>query len=297
VQYESKLDELRKIIHQLEFEPVLNEWVVRKAGALDFGKGLARLATTRVQYTSTGFFFEFPWDVRSDAEDLFQRWSIKKFNLKLEAGLLIKPDRNRTMIVDPATPTRDCRYYGEGDFKNGAWFFFFAAARRDGAHGNVQGGIAAGPEGAYSVILSGKDYPNLDYGDDVHYCGTALDSVQAIQLGEPTANTKSLIKSIETQNPIRLLRNSNLPADNIYQPKSGIRYDGLYTCVSQTTLDARKQLIRFRLRRMPGQDPIRYQGEARRPTVQQDEELQKFMARRTWEYPKGGTPATAASAA
>jgi hypothetical protein len=54
-----------------------------------------------------------------------------------------------------------------------------------------------------------------------------------------------------------------------YAPKEGVRYDGLYEIINKTILDPCIALNRFELRRLPGQDPIRYQGVEVRPTNQE----------------------------
>jgi hypothetical protein len=66
---------------------------------------------------------------------------------------------------------------------------------------------------------------------------------------------------------VRVLRAANRSSK--YAPKEGVRYDGLYEIVDKTILDPGIALSRFELRRLPGQDTIRYQGVEVRPTNQE----------------------------
>lgn len=62
---------------------------------------------------------------------------------------------------------------------------------------------------------------------------------------------------------IRVLRSVN--KKSCYAPKEGVRYDGLYRITQSELLEQRFALYRFTLQRVPGQDPIRYQGPEARP--------------------------------
>lgn len=84
-----------------------------------------------------------------------------------------------------------------------------------------------------------------------------------------------MLKSYETQQPIRLLRSASLPATNAYRPARGLRYDGLYSVTSHEILDAKTFMYRFALSRLWGQDPIRYSGHGRIPSKAQILELDK----------------------
>ena len=74
---------------------------------------------------------------------------------------------------------------------------------------------------------------------------------------------------------------------SLYRPEIGFRYDGLYDVVNSERLDGRESLRqrhRFKLVRVPGQDPIRGgNGLEKRPTQQEidaynkDKRLRGFM--------------------
>ena len=69
-----------------------------------------------------------------------------------------------------------------------------------------------------------------------------------------------MLKAHGSQQPVRVLRSSSLPASNSYRPARGIRYDGLYRIISHEILDQKTAMYRFSLSRLEEQDPIRYRG-------------------------------------
>jgi hypothetical protein len=64
-----------------------------------------------------------------------------------------------------------------------------------------------------------------------------------------------------------VLRSANKASK--YAPKEGVRYDGLYEITDKEILEPKTAMMRFSLRRIRGQDPIRYQGVEMRPTNQE----------------------------
>jgi SAD/SRA domain-containing protein len=101
------------------------------------------------------------------------------------------------------------------------------------------------------------------------YCGTESKNKT------PTYSTQLLLDSYRKLKPIRVLRKKS---KSKFAPKEGIRYDGLYEAVGKELLDEEKAMWRFELRRMKGQDPIRYQGPEARPTLQELEQLKNLKA-------------------
>ena len=85
-----------------------------------------------------------------------------------------------------------------------------------------------------------------------------------------------MLRSYETQQPLRVLRSASLPTNNAYRPAGGIRYDGLYKITSHEILDVRTCMHRFSLSRLGGQDPIRYSGDGMIPSNAQLLELNKI---------------------
>ena len=84
-----------------------------------------------------------------------------------------------------------------------------------------------------------------------------------------------MLKAYETQQSLRVLRSSSLPAGNMYRPARGIRYDGQYLITSYEILDDMTAMHRFLLSRVGGQDPIRYAGDGMIPSDAQILELNK----------------------
>ncbi len=171
-----------------------------------------------------------------------------------------------TDSINPDYAAVSAKYHGNGDLLNGQWWPTQLCALRDGAHGSSQAGISGSSgDGVYSCIMSGgHDYPDVDNGDDVLYCGTDSDN------SSPTAFTKLMIDSVNKK-PVRVIRSHNLVSE--YAPLVGFRYDGLYDIVSSENLDeprSVRQRHRFHLVRQTGQDPIRGgEGPERRPTEQE----------------------------
>ena len=122
-------------------------------------------------------------------------------------------------------------------------------------------------------MVSGGGYANVDNGNSIQYCGT-----QGSQ-DAPSAGTKLMLKSHETQHSIRVLRSSSLPASNGYRPARGLRYDGLYRITHYEILEQKTAMHRFSLTRLEGQDQIRYNGDGMIPSNAQILELNKIRDR------------------
>ncbi|KAF2100341.1 hypothetical protein NA57DRAFT_73951 [Rhizodiscina lignyota] len=236
----------------------------------------------------------FPWDIRADARELYNKWAAAKFNTDpldgIELGRKVSKHnfekRNADRIKKDYPNREHPQYYGGGNLLNGQWWPTQLCTVRDGAHGAAQGGIfGSSGKGAYSIVLSGgTGYQDRDDGDEIWYSGTDGADFQM------TENTKRMIESATgvdengtiTKHPVRVIRSHNLSSvKSFYRPERGLRYDGLYDVLSYQVLDAEKQTHRFHLRRCAGQDPIRYQGPERRPTteeIQQYEKIRKYIA-------------------
>jgi hypothetical protein len=126
---------------------------------------------------------------------------------------------------------------------------------------------------AGGMDAKGKPYPNVDHGDEVLYCGT--DNTSA-EIDAPSPDTKAMLVNHATGKPVRLFRSSNL--NNKHAPELGFRYDGLCDVKGFEKMDPdgeKRNRHRFRLVRCPDQDPIRSDGPAKRPTVQEIDEYEK----------------------
>jgi hypothetical protein len=109
---------------------------------------------------------------------------------------------------------------------------------------------------------------HTDIFQSVEYCGTASET------STPTRGTAFLQDAYIQKQPLRVLRAKNPKSK--YAPKEGIRYDGLYEITDKEILDPKTAMFRFSLRRINGQDPIRYKGVEVRPTDQELKEIMKI---------------------
>lgn len=267
-------------LHKLVFLPVTDK-LLRKTRMMDNNDGLPQLFD---DYFSNSV--QWPWYIKADAEELYNKWCKKIFETDLYRGLirggkgtgntadrLAKEDGGNFRLMNP-------RQHGNGLLINGSWYPSQLAVLRDGGHGASQGGITASPtDGAYSVIMAGgmdpkgRPYPNVDNGKEVLYCGT--DNTNP-EVDAPSHDTKAMLVNRATGKPVRLFRSSNL--NNNYAPELGFRYDGLYDVKGYEKMDPdgeKRNRHRFKLVRRDGQDPIRSNGPAKRPTIQEIDEYEK----------------------
>lgn len=280
---EKLFTEVREKLHTAMFVQV-NRQVLANNRMLSNGLGLSAIFAH-----DSGSDVDWPFDIKADAEELYNKWSRQEFSTDIMRGIQFLGDDGSSIPdrIDDKWKKKviSAKYFGDGDLLNGSWWPLQICALRDGAHGVSQGGISGqAGQGAYSCIMSGgHDYPDVDEGHVVLYCGT--DSFD----GSITEYTQRLIESVKTGNPIRLIRSHKLQSP--YAPLKGFRYDGNYVAVSMERLDpvtSLRQRHRFRLERCPGQDPIRGgNGPERRPT-NQELEAYKTHQRRT-KRDKGGS--------
>ncbi|KAK4011281.1 hypothetical protein OUZ56_020395 [Daphnia magna] len=129
-------------------------------------------------------------------------------------------------------------------------------------------GIHGGPEGAYSIALSGGYEDDVDLGDCFTYTGEggrALNGTKAKPKNlrtAPQSKDQTLTKgnlalslNIETRKPVRVIR--GYKSNTEFAPEYGYRYDGLYSvekywlCVGKSGF----KVYKFALRRCPDQAP------------------------------------------
>ncbi|MCJ1479535.1 hypothetical protein MMC13_008221 [Lambiella insularis] len=262
---------LRTRLHQAETAyDFLSGVLIKKSKLLDEG-GLPSVFSAQ-----NGIF---PWDLRADSLALYQRWLYGRLDPHLLVGINTKQKKNaagksmKTYSLNrDYQGLRSANCSGENNLTNGQWWPLQICALRDGAHGEMEAGIhgQSGKGGAYSVVMSSGGYADIDKGESVVYCGTAGFD------GKPSAGTTLLLEALGLQSPVRLLRSSALPASNRYRPQKGLRYDGLYNIDSFSVLDAKTAMYAFAMTRTKGQDPIRWQGDERRPTNEQLAEYAKI---------------------
>jgi hypothetical protein len=280
-------NELRNEIHKAEITLEVDGNLLRKNFMLH-NTGIVGIFISKT--------VEYPWDIRADAFQLYNRWRQQDFKIDLLRHIVTKKEgkRNADSIAPDWLHSAD--YYGEGDLVLGQWWPTQLCTVRDSAHGAAQGGIYGHTgRGVFSIVLSGGEgygYRDEDNGDDLWYSGTvSKDPMKTLtrnlqnndlQLGDDalgaTSNTRLLIESCDKiKNDVRVIRSHNLPKSNVYRPEVGFRYDGLYKVVAYELVDREKSAYRFNLKRCPGQHPIRYEDNAtRRPTTYEINEYRRL---------------------
>jgi putative restriction endonuclease len=103
-----------------------------------------------------------------------------------------------------------------------------------GVHRPPMNGISGtAAEGADSIVISGGYEDDLDLGKEIIYTGTGgFDSSTRKQIADQTfsnTNNAALVTSQLKGLPIRVIRGSG--GDPEHSPKTGYRYDGLYSVV------------------------------------------------------------------
>ncbi|KAI0353642.1 hypothetical protein OH77DRAFT_572770 [Trametes cingulata] len=132
-----------------------------------------------------------------------------------------------------------------------------------GVHAGLRAGIHGQKDvGAFSIVMAGGYEDDVDCGDVIYYVGTGGQETagdggpqKCDQSFEHSMN-KALVKSIETQQPVRVIRGWELRS--LYAPKEGYRYDGLYRVRSAEMKKGRSgyQVCVFKLRRISHQPPL-----------------------------------------
>ena len=179
-------------------------------------------------------------------------------------GVLLKGTAKRTYLLNGAFPRGDYKAYGNNGFTVGDWWPFQLCALRDGVHGVKMGGIAGNLEfGAYSVVVSGGKYEDLDKdcGDIIYYSGSSpIDDSKPVKKGsKPEINvtraTQVMQRSVRVGRPVRVLRQSS--GRSKFAPTVGLRYDGLYKVTAEKDVQHKDFVFKqFTLERLGGQLPI-----------------------------------------
>lgn len=257
------LNKLRERLHQVEFNGNLCYQLIEDSKLLE-DQGLPRIFGAAAQ---------FPYDLVDDSLVLYQRWSKGLFDAHLLHGIELK---NRAQPGDNSFRSRNlekdyafkvsAHYIGAGDLINGQWWPLQICLLRDGAHGEIEAGICGEPgKGVFSIVVGSSGYDNVDEGDEIKYCGTSGNN------GKETVNTRLMMESLRRRNPVRVIRSgvAHSSKKTVYQPASGLRYDGLYEVVEDELLHEATAMHRFKLERLSDQHPIRYQGVEARPTPEE----------------------------
>ncbi|KAI0365482.1 hypothetical protein BV20DRAFT_954158, partial [Pilatotrama ljubarskyi] len=131
-----------------------------------------------------------------------------------------------------------------------------------GVHAGLRSGIHGQKDvGAFSIVMAGGYEDDIDYGDKIYFVGTGGQETvyggpqKCDQSFEHSMN-QALLKSMETQQPVRVIRGWELRS--AYAPKEGFRYDGLYRVKSAEMKKGRSgfQVCVFKLRRIRDQPAL-----------------------------------------
>jgi hypothetical protein len=144
---------------------------------------------------------------------------------------------------------------------------------RDGAHTCWRSWIDhnSGKRVVSCILHGGGGHDHVDYGDEILLgtSGVRDDKTYSFR-------TQAMICQLQNGGSMRLLRSASMKSK--YAPTAGLRYDGLYDVIALETRPPAsdpEQHFRFRLKRVPGQDPIRCQAPYARPTQQELDEFAK----------------------
>lgn len=123
----------------------------------------------------------------------------------------------------------------------GSWWLTREECSADAIHAPWVAGISGGPDGAYSIALSGGYEDDVDLGEAFTYTGAGGRDLKGTKTNPKNLRTapqscdqsfenrlnKALQISCETKKPVRVIRGYKLKSP--YAPAEGYRYDGLYT--------------------------------------------------------------------
>jgi hypothetical protein len=236
-----------------------------------------------------------PLNLLEELTFILNKWTRGDLSADANRGLLLAlpttdgGTSSARLRIDETWPhRRHDNHFGHGELINGQKFRTRIEISREGGHGPLIAGIAGSVKhGARSIVMGLHNeskreyYADIDRKDKIYYVGTALpenkDSTEPTatnikdtaasrnQRGlDPTHHTQMLLRSIETQRPVRVFRSYNLAKIVKHKPVKGYRYDGLYGVVRAKLLKKDRQIYRFTMKRLRrdhpdagGQGPLR----------------------------------------
>ncbi|KAJ3548403.1 hypothetical protein NM688_g5305 [Phlebia brevispora] len=167
----------------------------------------------------------------------------------------------------------DPRTYGSiPGIEVGTWWETRQACSVDAIHAPWVAGIAPGPDGCYSVALSGGYEDDVDAGEAFTYTGSGGRDLKGTKNNPKNLRTapqssdqtfennfnNALLMSVETKRPVRVIRGYKLKSK--YAPTEGYRYDGLYTVekawMERGLNSGGFKVCKFLFKRIEGQPPL-----------------------------------------
>jgi hypothetical protein len=162
---QAALEKVRTQLQQMETRHFISGVLVKRSSVLE-PQGLPRLFDDTAEPKA-------PFDIAADARALYNRWmagdidphllrGIKTVKGRTESGL-----KRTTHLLDSKYPfKKDCYVVGHNGLTNGQWWPSRVCAVRDGAHAELEAGIAGKKDfGAYSVVVSSGGYADRDEGE------------------------------------------------------------------------------------------------------------------------------------
>lgn len=251
---------------------------------------------------------DVPVDLVEDLRVISNKWAAGDYSVRPHRGQR-RNERNR-WVIDHLwglyLDEQRGKFFGHGHLVNGQRFPDRMSMLVQGAHASKMGGIAGNTEeGAYSIVM-GLHFPkqklvyaDVDCGEEIYYISTALKEEEgelesnvldandaALYVDPETATTgaKALMKSHETREPVRVFRSFRAAKIVPRRPQWGFRYDGLYRVEDYECLKQRRQIYRFRMKRLsqredPDNGPLRGQPVARDPDDLQTHDVRGSITR------------------
>lgn len=232
-----------------------------------------------------------PSYIQEELTVLQRKWESGDFDGAVDRGLMVTEtiDVNGTLIRTRVGADREwphyvsALYFGEGNLVNGQVWHSRAELQRDGVHAPRIAGISGTTaQGARSIVLGEFDekknegYADIDMGEVIEYMGTALPDEEGLgptniqddhmnnpgswnedEARKPTRATRAMMRSLETGDPVRVIRSHKMCSIVKNKPTKGYRYDGLYRVTRKTAMKEARQIWSFRLERLPGQGRLR----------------------------------------
>ena len=192
-------------------------------------------------------------------------------------GIILKPSldgRTASRMINPEAKVPPANTRGDKGLHVGQWWVFQLCLLLAGVHGCTQAGIYGNKsDGAFSIVITdGYDKMDKDDGNIIRY--SAPLSPNKLRSSRVADKSEMLSVSLQNRQPVRVIRGACKSSP--YAPKTGFRYDGLYTVTGKencTDYEKRGAYVRYFLERIDGQpeidrsrptsDEIKLAGEAR----------------------------------
>ena len=120
-------NEMRLYLHTMAFQGGINESILKDAKMLDNDRGLPQIMDNDI----------FPSDIKADAEELYNKWSLKDFNIDLLRNI---KRGSKSSHIEDKDAKKPANIFGDNDLMCGQWWPTQLCTLRDGAHGSAQGG-------------------------------------------------------------------------------------------------------------------------------------------------------------